>query len=169
MQGYDTASGDHVKPWGILRNVDVAIGVLELPLEHVLVSGSTGFDILVGNDWLRLAQAEISYEKQQISYRIDPDHIGVFSFADEAPNIMVNSAIVTEGTASNVNYLDWDPDQLAQEEEMYPRIGPDAYPLLPQPDALRLEFPNSILPASNLLSEDGGSTNFDSENSSTSN
>lgn len=49
-----------------------------LPLENVLVSESKGFDMLVGNDWLRQAKAETSYDKQQISYQIGPEHIEVF-------------------------------------------------------------------------------------------
>ena len=76
---YRTASGEKAKPWGCLKQLNVAVGGLELPLDNVFITESKGFDMLVGNDWLRQAKAEISYDKQQISYRIGPEHIGVFS------------------------------------------------------------------------------------------
>ena len=164
MQGYDTASGDHVKPWGILKNIDVAIGVLELPLEHVLVSGSTGFDILVGNDWLRLAQAEISYEKQQISYRIDPDHIGVFSFADETPTIMVNCMDATKD--KKVHYLDWEPPQSSHAGAVHvPGLGPDSFPFL-LPGKTYPSAPKDISPASSSSFEYTEHTDCDSDDRS---
>lgn len=80
---YRTASGERAKPWGCLKQLNVAVGGLELPLDNVFITESKGFDMLVGNDWLRQAKAEISYDKQQIAYRIGPEHIGVFSFGPQ--------------------------------------------------------------------------------------
>ena len=84
---YRTASGEKAKPWGCLKQLHVPVGGLELPLENVFITESKGFDMLVGNDWLRQAKAEISYDKQQILYRIGPEHVGVFSFGPQ-PSVL---------------------------------------------------------------------------------
>ena len=104
QQSYKTASGDAVKPWGTLKTADVAIGGLEIPLENVLVSAAQSYDVLVGNDWLQQAEAVISYEKKQISYRIGPDHYGVFNFGPQN-TISAHHVKMEDGTF----YMDYSP------------------------------------------------------------
>ena len=37
---YETASGDMVEPWGVLKTLDVAVGGVKIPLENVVVSAA---------------------------------------------------------------------------------------------------------------------------------
>ena len=122
MAAYNTASGEKAKPWGRLKQLNVAVGApggLEVPLENVLISESKGFDMLVGNDWLRQAKAEISYDKQQITYRIGPEHIGVFQFGPQV-SVLQGCAVqdgddlaamqcTLQAPATTTLYLDYQP------------------------------------------------------------
>ena len=69
------ADGKSSAPWGVLRRLTVGVDGLEIPLD-VYVSGATTYDILLGTDWLSQAKADISFSKQEMTFRIDPYLVG---------------------------------------------------------------------------------------------
>eukprot|EP00884_Botryococcus_braunii_P020948 jgi/Botrbrau1/7537/Bobra.0019s0025.1 len=72
---YSCADGKMSTPWGIIRKLPVAVEGLVIPID-VFVSGATSYDVLLGTDWLTQAHAEISFAKQEISFRIEPQIMG---------------------------------------------------------------------------------------------
>eukprot|EP00884_Botryococcus_braunii_P019069 jgi/Botrbrau1/5846/Bobra.0366s0027.1 len=62
-------------PWVIIRKLPVGVEGLVIPID-VFVSGATSYDVLLGTDWLTQAHAEISFAKQEMSFRIEPQIMG---------------------------------------------------------------------------------------------
>jgi hypothetical protein len=72
---YSCADGKMSSPWGIIRKLLVGVEGLVIPID-VFVSGATSYDVLLGTDWLTQAHAEISFAKQEMSFRIEPHILG---------------------------------------------------------------------------------------------
>ena len=72
---YSCADGKMSTPWGIIRKLPVGVEGLVIPID-VFVSGATSYDVLLGTDWLTQAHAEISFAKQEMSFRIEPHILG---------------------------------------------------------------------------------------------
>jgi hypothetical protein len=72
---YSCADGKMSSPWGIIRKLPVGVEGLVIPID-VFVSGATSYDVLLGTDWLTQAHAEISFAKQEMSFRIEPHILG---------------------------------------------------------------------------------------------
>jgi hypothetical protein len=72
---YSCADGKMSTPWGIIRKLPVGVEGLVIPID-VFVSGATSYDVLLGTDWLTQAHAEISFAKQEMSFRIEPQIMG---------------------------------------------------------------------------------------------
>jgi hypothetical protein len=72
---YSCADGKMSSPWGIIRKLPVGVEGLVIPID-VFVSGATSYDVLLGTDWLTQAHAEISFAKQEMSFRIIPHILG---------------------------------------------------------------------------------------------
>ncbi|CAI5477513.1 unnamed protein product [Closterium sp. Yama58-4] len=67
---YTTSSGETSKPWGILPDVPVRVGKLTLPID-IAVTGANTYDMLLGQDWIYSANADILTSKGQIVYRVN--------------------------------------------------------------------------------------------------
>ena len=69
---FTTSSGDNDRPWGILRAVPLKVGKLILPLD-MYVTGASGYEMLLGNDWLYAAQATLHIGTKEMTFRLDRD------------------------------------------------------------------------------------------------
>ncbi|KAL4427930.1 hypothetical protein ABPG75_002019 [Micractinium tetrahymenae] len=67
-----TAAGTREKPWGVLRDLPVQVGDLSLPLK-VHVTGATSYHLLIGNDWLSLAGANLDWGEKKLRFLVGPD------------------------------------------------------------------------------------------------
>ncbi|CAI5482901.1 unnamed protein product [Closterium sp. Yama58-4] len=67
---YTTSSGETSKPWGIMSDVPVRVGKLTLPID-IAVTGANTYDMLLGQDWIYSANADILTSKGQIVYRVN--------------------------------------------------------------------------------------------------
>jgi hypothetical protein len=72
---FSCADGNSAAPWGKIRRLSVGVDGFTIPLD-VYVSGATTYDVLLGTDWLTQAKAEISFEKSELTFRIDPHIVG---------------------------------------------------------------------------------------------
>ncbi|CAI5485976.1 unnamed protein product [Closterium sp. Naga37s-1] len=67
---FTTSSGDTSKPWGILPDVPVRVGKLTLPVD-IAVTGANTYDMLLGQDWIYSANADILTSKGKIVYQVN--------------------------------------------------------------------------------------------------
>eukprot|EP00884_Botryococcus_braunii_P007072 jgi/Botrbrau1/16366/Bobra.0290s0001.1 len=72
---YSCVDGKMSIPWGNIRKLPVGVEGLVIPID-VFVSGATSYDVLLGTGWLTQAHAEISFAKQGMSFRIQPQIMG---------------------------------------------------------------------------------------------
>ena len=68
-----TAGGAREKPWGILRDVPIQVGKLKLTLDPVLVTAATNYSLLLGNDFMSQAAANLSWSDKKLSIMLTPD------------------------------------------------------------------------------------------------
>ena len=71
-----TAGGNTETPLGVMTNCTIRIGQLELKLD-TMVTPTDSYNILVGNDWLRMAGADLLLSKGLLRIRL-----GIDSFED---------------------------------------------------------------------------------------
>ena len=67
-----TAAGKTEKPMGMLTNLPITIGSLTLPID-CMVTRANNYNILIGNDWLRMAGADILLSSAILRVRLGPD------------------------------------------------------------------------------------------------
>ncbi|CAI5480280.1 unnamed protein product [Closterium sp. Yama58-4] len=67
---FTTSSGETSKPWGILPDVPVRVGKLTLPVD-IAVTGANTYDMLLGQDWIYSANADILTSKGKIVYQVN--------------------------------------------------------------------------------------------------
>ena len=67
-----TAAGKTEKPMGMLTNLPITIGSLTLPID-CMVTRANNYNILIGNDWLRMAEADILLSSAILRVRLGPD------------------------------------------------------------------------------------------------
>lgn len=72
---FSCADGKSSMPWGRIKRLNVGVEGLVIPLD-VYVSGATTYDVLIGTDWLTQARAVISFDRAEMSVRIDPYTVG---------------------------------------------------------------------------------------------
>ena len=73
-----TASGLPEKPWGILRDVPVQVGKLEMSMD-VPVVAARNYDLLLGNDWLLQSCCQMCWDSRTLRVMVTPheyDEIG---------------------------------------------------------------------------------------------
>ena len=79
---FTVATGEKAAALGVVKNVPITVGGLTIPISAI-VSTSTSYDILLGNDWLIKANAvvdlanttlTISAHNQEVSVNINLDH-----------------------------------------------------------------------------------------------
>ncbi len=68
-----TAGGSREKPWGILRDVPVQVGKLKLTLDPILVTAATNYSLLLGNDFMSQAAANLSWSDKKLGMMLSPD------------------------------------------------------------------------------------------------
>ncbi|CAI7792036.1 unnamed protein product, partial [Closterium sp. NIES-54] len=94
---YTTSSGETSKPWGILPDVPVRVGKLTLPID-IAVTGANTYDMLLGQDWIYSANADILTSKGQIVYRVN---------TKETDSVPITTGPV--GTGSRPSYVSLPP------------------------------------------------------------
>ncbi|CAI5521992.1 unnamed protein product [Closterium sp. Naga37s-1] len=67
---FTTSSGETSKPWGVLPDVLVRVGKLTLPVD-IAVTGANTYDMLLGQDWIYSANADILTSKGKIVYQVN--------------------------------------------------------------------------------------------------
>ncbi|CAI5966273.1 unnamed protein product [Closterium sp. NIES-65] len=67
---YITSKGEASKQWGILPDILVRVGKLTLPI-NIAETGVNTYDMLLGQYWIYLANADILTSKGQIVYRVN--------------------------------------------------------------------------------------------------
>jgi len=63
-------NGDKKKALGEVKNLPITIQRQVLPV-NVIVSEATGYDLLVGNDWLTKYKANLSWENKELSFQVN--------------------------------------------------------------------------------------------------
>ncbi|CAI7897997.1 unnamed protein product, partial [Closterium sp. NIES-53] len=94
---YTTSSGETSKSWGILPDVPVRVGKLTLPID-IAVTGANTYDMLLGQDWIYSANADILTSKGQIVYRVN---------TKETDSVPITTGPV--GTGSRPSYVSLPP------------------------------------------------------------
>ena len=67
-----TAAGKTEKPMGMLPNLPVTMGSLTLHID-CMVTKANNYNVLVGNDWLRMAGADLMLSSNVLRVRLGPD------------------------------------------------------------------------------------------------
>ena len=62
-------NGEKRKALGEIKSLPITIQQQLLPV-NVVVSEATGYDILVGNDWLTKYQAKLDWKKQTLTFNV---------------------------------------------------------------------------------------------------
>src|SRR6266487_275793 len=60
-------NGEKRKALGEVKSLPIVVQQQLLPV-NVIVSEATGYDVLVGNDWLTRYQAKLDWEKQMLTF-----------------------------------------------------------------------------------------------------
>ena len=60
-------NGEKRKAQGEIKSLPIVVQQQLLPI-NVVVSEATGYDVLVGNDWLTKYQAKLDWEKQMLMF-----------------------------------------------------------------------------------------------------
>jgi hypothetical protein len=63
-------NGDKKKALGEVKNLPITVQRQVLPVD-VIVSEATGYDLLVGNDWLTKYRATLSWERQELTFQLN--------------------------------------------------------------------------------------------------
>ena len=67
-------AGGHVEvPMGVLRDLPIGLGSLSLPVD-AMVTPANSYNVLVGNDFLRMAAADICLSNNTLKLRIGAEH-----------------------------------------------------------------------------------------------
>lgn len=104
-----TASGERAAPWGVLKHLPITVGKLTLPL-NVCVTSATNYDLLIGNDWLSQASANLDWESATLHFLVGP------STVDTVPLDLTGKLRGTIGHADR-------PAQLETCSEIHPTLG----------------------------------------------
>ena len=124
-------NGEKRKALGEIKSLPIIIQQQLLPV-NVVVSEATGYDVLVGNDWLTKYQAKLDWEKQTLTFNIKEKTFTVEAacwkritviedsddeFEQEQPNFLLeleNESLVATDTGLQINneqfsweYLEW--------------------------------------------------------------
>ena len=67
-----TAAGKTENPMGMLPNLPVVMGSLCLHID-CMVTRANNYNVLVGNDWLRIAEADLLLSSSILRVRLGPD------------------------------------------------------------------------------------------------
>jgi hypothetical protein len=74
-----TASGQPEKPWGILRDVPVQVGKLELSMDIPVVA-ARNYDLLLGNDWLIQSHCTLCWPTRKLRIMVTPNYYDEIDF-----------------------------------------------------------------------------------------
>ena len=67
-----TAGGQTEMPMGVLRELPISLGSLKLPID-AMVTSANSYNVLLGNDFLRMAQADICLRNNTLRLRLGPE------------------------------------------------------------------------------------------------
>ena len=107
---FSTAGGGTEAPMGVLKDFPIRIGSLVLKID-AMVTPADNYTILVGNDWLRMAESDLLLSKGVLRVRIN---------TDQWEDIPIDTAVARRPTSFMWHPPEHAPGSLQSEEPMQP-------------------------------------------------
>ncbi len=114
---FTVATGDKATALGIIKNIPITVGGLTIPIS-VIVSTSTSYDILLGNDWLIKANAVLDLSNTRLTISAHNQEVSVNINLESGASAPIKKKRNFDINQIEVNSL----DQLAQDQDVLPSV-----------------------------------------------
>ena len=85
-----SANGRTETPMGILKELPIGVGNLRLPID-AMVTAADSYNVLVGNDYLRMAQADICLSSNTLRVRLGLDQYEEVPISEASGSKLINA------------------------------------------------------------------------------